>query len=515
MNELDELLAVLLGVAFDLLAPERGAILLCETEEDDPRVAIAHPESEEPFGSRTLVRRAIRRRETIVVTDIEMDERLRVAPSVQAEAIRAAVCSPLVIHDQVLGAIYLDTRLESLGARREEIGLLNLIACYAASAIENAVLVRERVRARTLQDLDEEPLVSRSPAMADFVARLESRSDERSPVLIEGEAGTGKLLAARHLHLSGRGRGAPFLALDCRRLSARDMRVVLFGSETPTRPGEPRGGAWQGTAGGTLVLEHIGDLDLLGQATLVELLEESMSDDFVAGPRLVATTSAELARLSRDRGFSERLARILDGDRLAVPRLKDRREDIEVLARHFLRRVSEERGIPEPEFGESALKTLGAGRYREANVRELREAIELAAVLSDGGAIESEHVFTGSRAREHRVEFDLGASRFVQWLSRRRVQMTLGTAVTFVFLGLALVCIAVPSTPAGRFANSLVWSIWWPALLVVFVTVGRLWCTWCPCPRSRAGSSDAGPPSVGHRPGPRTGRAGSWPVCSC
>jgi polyferredoxin len=166
--------------------------------------------------------------------------------------------------------------------------------------------------------------------------------------------------------------------------------------------------------------------------------------------------------------------------RVTLPRLRERREDILPLARHFLAHAPEGSGLT---LGDSAAATLVAARYKERNVAELREAIELAAVLTDGTAIEAEHVFTGPRTRQHRLEFDLGSGALVRWLLRRRVQAAIVLFTTALFTGLIGVCLALPTHPAGRIANGLIWGLWWPALLVLFVAAGRLWCTWCPLSR--------------------------------
>ena len=470
VTDIDDILTVLLGVAFDILAPERGIVFLRAPASGEFTAAVTHPEEAHPDFSRTILDYAVARRATVVVRDVDEDERFRGVPSLQLHSIRGALCCPLISHDEVVGAICLDTTFEGLNARREEVGLLNFIACYAATAVENAVLLRERSRARSLADLDEEPLVAQSPAMAAVAAALEALARGRSPVLIEGEPGTGKLLAARHLHLAGPGASAPFLALDCAQLSGRDFRQLLTGS--PERPS----GVWQETAGGSLVLQHVGALDLLAQNALLELLEPEEP----GAPRLVVTSSPGLEALP---GFSERLKSALGETRVVLPRLRERREDILPLARHFLAHADGELVEGGRQLGASAESTLVAARYKERNVTELRDAIELATVLSDGGTIEAEHVFTGPRSREHRLEFDLGTGTLVRWLLRRRVQSWFVLGTTLIFAGLIVSCLVLPDHPVGRVANGLVWGLWWPALLVVFVVAGRLWCTWCPLSR--------------------------------
>jgi transcriptional regulator with AAA-type ATPase domain/polyferredoxin len=468
VHDLDDVLTVLLGVAFDILAPERGLVLLRNPHTGELDAAVVHPEDARPEFSRTILEHAVSRRATLVVRDVEEDERFRGVPSLQLNQTRGVVCCPLISHGDVVGAICLDTTFEGIEARREEVGLLNFIACYAATAIENALLLRERSRARTLDDLDEEPLVAQSPAMASVAAELENLANRHAPVVIEGEPGTGKLLAARHLHLHGPGSSAPFLALDCAQLPGRDFRQLLTGTA------EQPAGVWQETIGGTLVLEHVGALDLLAQNDLAGLLESGDP----ATPRLVVTSTRGLSSLT---SLSERLQSALGSERVELPRLRERREDVVPLARHFLARAPGEEA--RRELSESAESTLVAARYKERNVTELRDAIELAVVLSDSGTIEAEHVFTGPRSRQHRLEFDLGSGSVVRWLLRRKVQAAFALGTTAIFAGLITCCLALPEHAVGKLANGLVWGLWWPALLLVFLLAGRLWCTWCPLSR--------------------------------
>lgn len=495
VTEIEDILTVLLGVAFDVLAPERGAILLRDRVEGTMRVATCHPDEDSEFVSRTILEHAIDRRSTLVVRDVAQDPRFRGVPSLHEKATRAAVCCPLITRDQLVGALYLDTTLEGLGTRRDQVGLINLVACFAATAIEAAMLLRDRSLARSLADLEEEPLVARSEAMAAFERQLEDRAAGHEPLLIVGEAGTGKLLAARQLHLAGPGPNAPFLALDCERMSARDLRSVLFGTNRDEDALAPPG-AWRDTAGGTVVLEHVEALDLLAQAALVELLAASGSGP--VAPRLIATTTAELAALVAQSRFHAGLHERLGPGVVRVPRLRERKEDILILARHFLASIANKQGRAPAVLGASAERTLEAAKYREANARELREAIELASTLSDGGVIEAEHVFTGPRVRAHRWEFDLGSVTAVGALLQRRVHASVGLAVLLMFLAIAGLCLARPGHGEGRVANAVVWGLWWPGLLVSFVAVGRVWCAVCPISRFARWGQSAW--SLGRRP---------------
>jgi transcriptional regulator with GAF, ATPase, and Fis domain len=505
VTALEEILTVLLGVAFDLVDPERGAILLRNRADDSMQVVTSHPDEDADFVSHTLVSHATRQRATLVVRDVMDDPRFRGVPSLHEKETRAAICCPLVSRDELVGVLYLDARMGELGARREEIGLLNLIACFAAAAIENAVLLRDRSHRRELADLDAEPLVTRSEAMTRAREELLAHATGSAPLLIGGDRGTGKLLAARHVHLAGRGAEAPFLALDCAQMPARDLRNVLFG---PPGAGDALAppGAWRETTGGTLVLEHVDALDLLAQTALVDLLAVSAAP--TDGPRLIATTTEDLDRLVAESRFHADLKGAFGANTVRLPRLRDRSEDVAPLARHFLAAFARKHSVPVKQIGPTAQRTLEAAKFRESNVHELREAVELAATLSDGPRIEAEHVFTGPRVRDHRWELDLGRNPIVQKLLRRPVHAAVGVAVVGLFLSIAGSCLLWPDRILGRAANGVVWGLWWPGLLVSFVAVGRVWCSVCPVSRiARWGQALR---TLGRRPGTWIKEHGRW-----
>lgn len=501
--ELEDVLTVLLGVAFDVMSPERGVVLVADPESGELAPAVAHPDGAAAAISWTVVRQAVEGRQTLMIADLAADDRFRDARSVLAHDIRAAVCCPLVARERVLGALYLDTRGGDLAARREEAGLLNLVACYAATAVENALLQRERRGDEGRVARDSEPLVAQSPAMKAVVKRLPGLGSSAAPLLITGEAGSGRLFIARRIHLAGRGRGAPFVVIDCATPRARDMRDILFAED---------GGAWRMAAGGTLVLRDIAALDPLSQSDLCARLEaaEGAADgaDALRSPRLIATADADLAVLAQERGFARPLAALLGRTALALPPLRERRDDILPLARVILASQIARTGDGAAMFAPAAERALQAAKYRQANAAELREAVELAAVLAGGHDIGSEHVFTGPRARNHRLEFDISGRGPARWLSRRRTANGLQAATAVVFGGLVGTCLLAGGGTAGRVANALVWGLWWPLLLLLFLLVGRAWCYLCPLSRVARLAQSAW--TLGRKPAPWLKERTGW-----
>jgi signal transduction histidine kinase len=147
--DLDDLLAALMGTIFEVFAPERGIIFLCDEESGALLPRVRRPEDD--IGvSQTIVDFAVENRSSLLVSDVAGDERFADAESVMAQSIRSAICSPLVSKERVLGVLYIDTQSHQISYRNEDLALLNLIAANAAIAIENAILVRQKLEAERL-----------------------------------------------------------------------------------------------------------------------------------------------------------------------------------------------------------------------------------------------------------------------------------------------------------------------------------------------------------------------------
>lgn len=495
-TDLDELLGTLLGAVFEIFRPARGAILIRRHDEDAFDTRVKQPDEANFVVSRTIVDYVVSNQMSVLVAEMEGDERFIGAASVLEQSISAAICCPLISRDRVLGVLYLDTQSETLSYRSEDIALLSIIAANAAMAIENANLLR-RSREASGQAVDEvEPLIAHSASMQAVMELIQEIASRRDPVLIRGEPGTGKYFISSLIHQGGESAGGPFLTLDCARVFDRSTYQILFGNAESqgVRPttaqdkstDDTTGGMLQQARTGTLVLRNVEALEVPVQRALRDHLAHRLTNGAdVRAPRLLFTTSEDLGALVRTDRFDRALAGILDDHRLDVPRLQDRQEDILPLARYFLARCQENADGRPRKFTRSAEEALLKLRYRVQNVTELRQAVELAAILADGPAISAEHLFTGPTDWSHRIELGLDTNTIFNWLSKAWLTNVLQLSMLGVFLALTITCLVAGSTPAGKTANSLLWGLWWPALLALFLLLGRVWCYLCPI--SKAG----------------------------
>ncbi len=235
-------------------------------------------------------------------------------------------------------------------------------------------------------------IVGADPAVALVRRRIQAFAGHDAPVLITGETGTGKEVVARALHEAGPRAGGPFVAVGCGAIPESLAESELFGHERGAFTGATarRKGAFERAHRGTLLLDDVDDLPLPLQAALLRVLQEGTFTR-VGGAveqrvdvRVVATTKVDLAALARAGRFRDDLYYRLRGLELRLPPLRERGEDVLLLARHFLRLRDVRCGLTP-----GVAKILR--RYPwPGNVRELRHAIDAAIVLCDGDGIREE-----------------------------------------------------------------------------------------------------------------------------
>ncbi len=259
-------------------------------------------------------------------------------------------------------------------------------------SLEHCRLVRENARFRD-EARAREPwshLVGSSPAMLEVYKLVARVSDGRSTVLIEGESGTGKELIARAVHLNSPRRDKPFIPVNCGALPDHLLESEMFGYEKGAFTGAvgSKGGLFEAANGGTLFLDEIGDLGQALQVKLLRVMQEhevrrvGSTSSVKVDVRIIAATNRDLAAQVKDGKFRDDLYYRLNVVRIALPSLAERREDIPMLAHHFLQKYAKQathvRG-----FMPETMALLR--RYHwPGNVRELENAVERAVSLSQG-----------------------------------------------------------------------------------------------------------------------------------
>jgi polyferredoxin len=319
-------------------------------------------------------------------------------------------------------------------------------------------------------------MVAVSAPMRRVKKRLLGLATDRCPVLLRGEAGTGKLLAARVIHAaSDRGDG-PLIVVDCRRIATLDTSEFMFGDRSDDEDDAEHFGALHLAHGGTLVLRGVDRLDAVSQRKLTDHLQAEREVDTVPFPdvRIIATVEGDHAGREDDQLTSDlgpQFDAVVD-----FPPLRERRRDILPLAREFLDTPSSSRTLVLAPSAEQALVALN---YRHRNVAELRSVVKLAARVADGGEIRAEHVFTGFD-EERPVGLNLSQFWFVRWMVSRGGVGLARFSVAAGYFAITGLCLVAGASAIGKLANGVVWSVWEPVVFGLFLLVGSVWCTVCP-----------------------------------
>jgi two-component system, NtrC family, response regulator HydG len=264
-------------------------------------------------------------------------------------------------------------------------------------ALERRSLIQQnRALQQRLDDLLRQGnMIGVSPAFKQMMTLIRQVADSSATVLVQGESGTGKELVARAIHDGSPRHAGPFVAVNCAALPETLLESELFGYEKGAFTGAAgrKEGRFELADGGTLFLDEVADLSPLTQPKILRVLQEGEFER-VGGirtirvdVRIVTATNQDLAQLVRDKRFREDLYYRLNVITVTTPPLRERREDIRVLAQHFLRVYAAKNNRTLEGFSDEALGCLEAYRW-PGNVRELENVIERAVVLARGTVIE-------------------------------------------------------------------------------------------------------------------------------
>ncbi|HVH27915.1 MAG TPA: sigma 54-interacting transcriptional regulator [Vicinamibacterales bacterium] len=386
----------LLDALADLFRADLVALCLFRPEtETGHALEIVQRPSPEPgvlTPSGTVLQRVRELGRAVLSNDVREEADLHEARSVAASQVRSLLCAPLMVGEDVSGAIYVASTRVGFFFEREDLELIAALASLTGVAFENLghlewlgnEVKRVSGEARGMGH----GLVGDHPSMQALVRFIVKAARVDTTVLVLGESGTGKELVARAIHHGSPRAGRPFVSLNCAALPENLLESELFGYEpgafSDARRSKP--GRLEMANGGTLFLDEVGELSPSAQAKLLRAIQEREVDR-LGGTRtvrvdirLIAATNRDLSDAVRSGTFRADFYHRLNVLSVTVPPLRDRRSDIPLLATHFLDQL---RGAADRRIeGFSAQARECLMRYSwPGNVRELQNAIERAVVL--------------------------------------------------------------------------------------------------------------------------------------
>jgi transcriptional regulator with GAF, ATPase, and Fis domain len=391
----------LLELILEIVPAERGAILLAAEGVAEFSSAVCcgklSGSEEKLFVSRTAARHALVEGIGLLINDVAANASLRRAESLVDPKIRGLICVPLTFRDTAIGVIYLDTRNAESMFDEHHLQLVTAIAGIASPAIEN--LKRAETLASENQRLNVEinlhhKMVGESKKMQELYRFIAKVSPAETSVLLRGESGTGKELVARAIHINSTRSQKPFVAINCATLTEALLESELFGHEKGAFTGalKQKKGKLEIADGGTIFFDEVGELALNIQAKLLRALQErefervggtrSIKADF----RLIAATNRDLEASVRNGTFREDLYYRLNVISVVLPPLRQRSQDIPLLAKYFAAESGKRIRQRSIRLSSEALACLINYSW-PGNVRELRNVIERAVVLGETDSI--------------------------------------------------------------------------------------------------------------------------------
>ena len=344
-----------------------------------------------------IIRRVIETNEPVLSVDAQTDNRLNRYQSVIDYNIRSVLCVPLFhVSEGVIGALYVDHRGLGNAFSEEDQTFLQVFANLVGVALVNARMYEQlEEKAQYLQQEVERrhqlgDLFGQSDAMQAIYYLIESAAKSDIPVLVQGETGTGKELAARAIHYNSTRKDQRFLSQNCAALSPELLQSELFGHKKGAFTGatEDHKGIFEEANRGTVFLDEIGDAPPELQRSLLRVLQEGEirrvgeTEDRAVDVRIIAATNRDLKREVKEGSFREDLYYRLHVIQIDMPPLRERMEDVPLLAEHLLIRIKENVNKSVGELTVGAIRSLTSYNW-PGNVRELENEIRRAVALAE------------------------------------------------------------------------------------------------------------------------------------
>ncbi len=394
---LERTFEALLAAVVAVSGAEKGFLIVLR--DGERHLAASHNVGKETLDlsriSDSIVDRVLRERKSLIVSDAMRDAEFASARSVMELKLSSVMCVPLAYRNELLGVLYLgNDNVRNLFAQGDLV-LLEVFAAQAAVILHAAIRLDELVLANKnlrdhLKNAGQGGIIGSSGPMKEVFKLLKRVGPADVSVLVTGETGTGKELVAKELHRLSPRANKPFISLNCGAIPEHLLESELFGYRKGAFTGAvtDKVGKFEAAEGGTIFLDEIGEMPMALQVKLLRVLQERSVErvgDVRGRPidiRVVSATNKNLDEEIRNGNFREDLYYRLNEVSLRLPPLRERGDDVLLIAQSLLTRFAEQYGARARGFSAGALNLLRSYRW-PGNVRELENRIKKAVIMTD------------------------------------------------------------------------------------------------------------------------------------
>ena len=414
---LENTLELILKTLDTHLKLQRGTITLFDPETETIKIEVAHGLSKQSQQKgiyelgEGITGKVVATGKEVVISDIHNDPRFlsKTGSRPQAEGRIAFFCVPIKLEDKTIGALSVDRKARSGDDFEANVRLLEIIAALVGLAVKLDSLIQsdrrklttenERLRRELKARFNIHNMIGKSNAMQEVYNLIEQVADSKATVLIRGESGTGKDLVAHAIHYNSLRSEKPFVKVNCTALPETLLESELFGHEKGAFTGavERKIGRFEMANGGTIFLDEIGDFSLNLQVKLLRVIQfkefERVGghETIKSNVRIIVATNKDLEEEIRNGLFREDLYYRINVFPIYLPKLRERKNDVMLLADHFLEVYARENGKNINRISTPAIEMLTSYHW-PGNIRELENCIERAVLLCNDEVIRSEHL---------------------------------------------------------------------------------------------------------------------------
>lgn len=433
-SSIDDILGAMLDDLLELTFAEKGVVLLVEPgKAGEPKTVsiraarnVRHEAIADESGgvSDSIVRTVLETARPVIVSDALADTTFGKSESVLALQLSSVMCVPMLAQGEVIGALYVgNDRVKSL-FERPQLDLLTIFAAQASLILQNALLLNalRADKEKLTQELSDKrfgEIIGACPSMMEVFRKLQKVATTDISVLITGETGTGKELIAREIHRRSPRAKGPFITINCGAIPENLIESELFGHVRGAFTGAVanRPGKFQAADGGTLFLDEIGELPLNLQVKLLRVLQERVV--YRVGDnrpekldiRIVAATHRVLEDEVRGGNFREDLYYRLNVVNLWLPPLRDRGDDVLIIAKALLSKYADEMKSEVKGFTPQTLAAIRKYAW-PGNIRQLENRIKKGLVLCEKTLLTPEDLDLGPQALEPIVPLEKAKEEF-------------------------------------------------------------------------------------------------------